>query len=227
VTITYASEVCPVALRGYLTTYVNFCWGLGQVIGIGVIKSMLPRKDEWAYRIPYALQWMWPVPLLIGVALAPESPWWLVRRGRMEDARRALLRLTSLDRETDFDADETLAMMQHTTMLEEKITRGATYWDCFKGTDLRRTEVCCVSSYTDFSNKNKPTRSYAWSGPCKTSPETPSRATPPTSCSKPVSLRTSPTTSLSGSTESTWRASSARGFSCRAALGGAPYTSTA
>lgn len=29
-TITYASEVCPVALRGYLTTYVNFCWGLGQ-----------------------------------------------------------------------------------------------------------------------------------------------------------------------------------------------------
>lgn len=52
-TITYASEVCPVALRGYLTTYVNFCWGLGQVIGIGVIKSMLGRSDEWAYRIPY------------------------------------------------------------------------------------------------------------------------------------------------------------------------------
>jgi SP family general alpha glucoside:H+ symporter-like MFS transporter len=50
-TITYASEVCPVALRGYLTTYVNFCWGLGQVIGIGVIKSMLPRTDEWAYRV--------------------------------------------------------------------------------------------------------------------------------------------------------------------------------
>lgn len=57
-TITYASEVCPVALRGYLTTYVNFCWGLGQVVGVGVIKSMLGRQDEWAYRIPYSLQWM-------------------------------------------------------------------------------------------------------------------------------------------------------------------------
>ena len=53
VTITYASEVCPVALRGYLTTYVNFCWGLGQVVGIGVIKSMLGRTDAWAYKIPY------------------------------------------------------------------------------------------------------------------------------------------------------------------------------
>ena len=46
VTITYASEVCPVAMRGYLTTYVNFCWGLGQEIGIGVIMSMLKRQDE-------------------------------------------------------------------------------------------------------------------------------------------------------------------------------------
>ncbi|KAH7125589.1 maltose permease MAL61 [Dendryphion nanum] len=144
-TITYASEVCPVALRGYLTTYVNFCWGLGQVIGIGVIKSMLPRQDEWSYRIPYALQWMWPLPLFIGVWLAPESPWWLVRKGRVEDAKRSLLRLTSLDRETDFDADETIAMMVHTTALEEKITTGASYIDCFRGTDLRRTEIVCMA----------------------------------------------------------------------------------
>lgn len=25
-TVTYASEICPVALRAYLTTYVNLCW---------------------------------------------------------------------------------------------------------------------------------------------------------------------------------------------------------
>ena len=34
----------------------NFCWGLGQVIGVGVVKSMINRTDEWAYRIPYSLQ---------------------------------------------------------------------------------------------------------------------------------------------------------------------------
>ncbi|KAI1912067.1 hypothetical protein LOZ39_004439 [Ophidiomyces ophidiicola] len=143
-TITYACEVCPVALRGYLTTYVNFCWGLGQFIGIAVLKAMLPRNDEWAYRIPYALQWMWPLPLFVGIALAPESPWWLVRRRRVDDAKRALLRLTSLNRETGFDADETIAMMVHTNALEEKLTRGASYWDCFRGVDLRRTEIVCM-----------------------------------------------------------------------------------
>ncbi|KAJ5215741.1 uncharacterized protein N7498_002148 [Penicillium cinerascens] len=143
-TITYASEVCPVALRGYLTTYVNFCWGLGQLIGIGVIMGMLNRDDQWAYKIPYGLQWMWPLPLIIGIALAPESPWWLVRKGRTSDAKRALERLTSKNRDTEFDSDETIAMMVHTTALEAKITKGASYFDCFKGTDLRRTEIVCM-----------------------------------------------------------------------------------
>ncbi|KAK3325045.1 maltose permease MAL61 [Apodospora peruviana] len=142
--ITYASEVCPVAMRGYLTTYVNFCWGVGQEIGIGVIMSMLKRDDEWAYRIPYALQWMWPVPLIIGIYFAPESPWWLVRKGKLEEAKRSLHRLTSPDVNSDFDADETVAMMVHTTALEQKTTSGATYWDCFKGHDLRRTEIVCM-----------------------------------------------------------------------------------
>ncbi|KAK7995353.1 hypothetical protein PG990_014126 [Apiospora arundinis] len=145
ITITYASEVCPVALRGYLTTYINICWGIGQEIGIGVIMGNLWRTDEWAYRIPYALQWMWPVPLIVGIYFAPESPWWLVRKGKLEDAKRSLLRLTTKRADSDFDADETVAMMMHTTALEAKITKGASYLDCFKGTDLRRTEIVCMA----------------------------------------------------------------------------------
>ncbi|KAI9041019.1 putative MFS alpha-glucoside transporter [Aspergillus affinis] len=143
-TVTYASEVCPVALRGYLTTYVNFCWGLGQLIGVGVISAMINRDDEWSYRIPYGLQWMWPLPLLIGIFLAPESPWWLVRNGKTQEAKKSLQRLTTVREDNDFDADETVAMMVHTTALEANITKGASYLDCFRGTDLRRTEIVCM-----------------------------------------------------------------------------------
>lgn len=144
--VTYASEVCPIALRGYLTTYVNFCWGLGQELGIGVLRAMIsrPETDQWAYRIPYGLQWIWPLPLFIGLWMAPESPWWLVRKERTAEAKQSLLRLTSLDRETDFDADETIAMMVHTNALEQKITTGSSYWDCFRGIDRRRTEIVCM-----------------------------------------------------------------------------------
>jgi SP family general alpha glucoside:H+ symporter-like MFS transporter len=105
---------------------------------------MVNRQDEWAYRIPYALQWMWPVPLITGIFFAPESPWWLVRKGRVEEAKKSLLRLTSLERETNFDADETISMIVHTTSLERKITSGGSYMDCFKGIDLRRTEIVCL-----------------------------------------------------------------------------------
>jgi MFS transporter, SP family, general alpha glucoside:H+ symporter len=143
-TTTYAAEVCPVSLRAYLTTYVNMCWVIGQFLASGVLKGVSNRTDEWGYRIPYALQWIWPIPLIIGIALAPESPWWLVRKERNEDAKRSLLRLTSRNQQTDFNADETISMMIHTNELEKAVTEGTSYLDCFKKTDLRRTEICAV-----------------------------------------------------------------------------------
>jgi SP family general alpha glucoside:H+ symporter-like MFS transporter len=142
-TTAYASEVCPVALRAYLTTYVNLCWVFGQLIATGVLTSFLKRTDEWAYRIPFAIQWMWPVPLLIGVLFAPESPWWYVRKGNVEAAKNALRKLTSAKHaeETGFCVEDSVAMMVHTNELEIQAAAGTSYWQCFKGTDLRRTEI--------------------------------------------------------------------------------------
>lgn len=71
-TTTYAAEVSPVALRAYVTSYVNLCWVIGGFISTGVLRGAVNRADQWAYRIPFALQWMWPVPIIIGVNFAPE-----------------------------------------------------------------------------------------------------------------------------------------------------------
>ena len=109
---------------------------------------------------------MWPLPLSIAVFLAPESPWWLVRKNRIEDAKKSLHRLTSPQRDTEFDADETgilvpvdalaifqmakallnvVAMIAHTTALEEQITAGATYLDCFKASSIFTTQVLILA----------------------------------------------------------------------------------
>ena len=40
-TTTYASEVAPVKIRAYLTTYVNLCWVIGQLIAAGILKPEL------------------------------------------------------------------------------------------------------------------------------------------------------------------------------------------
>ncbi|GAB7350243.1 hypothetical protein MBLNU459_g0893t1 [Dothideomycetes sp. NU459] len=144
ITTSYAAEVTPVQLRPYLTSYINLCWVMGQLLGIGVLRGLTSRTDEWAYRIPFALQWFWPIPLIIGITCAPESPWWLVRKGRLEDAVRSVTRLTSKKREPDFDAQKAVAMMIHTNQLEMELTVGTSYLDCFRGVDLRRTEICCM-----------------------------------------------------------------------------------
>jgi SP family general alpha glucoside:H+ symporter-like MFS transporter len=52
-TVSYAADVCPVSLRPILTTYVNLCWVMGQLIGSGVLRAVVSRTDKWAYKIPY------------------------------------------------------------------------------------------------------------------------------------------------------------------------------
>ena len=67
------------------------CWVFGQFIAAGVNRGCVTRQDQWAYRIPFAIQWMWPIPIAIGVMLAPESPWWYVNACHEVDVSLSLL----------------------------------------------------------------------------------------------------------------------------------------
>jgi SP family general alpha glucoside:H+ symporter-like MFS transporter len=50
---TYASEICPLALRGFLETSVNLAFVIGQFVAQGCAAGVETRLDEWAYRIPF------------------------------------------------------------------------------------------------------------------------------------------------------------------------------
>ena len=140
-TTAYASEVCPIQLRGYLTAYVNLCWGVGILLSSGVVKATVPINSDWSWRLPFVVQWVWVIPLFIIVYLCPSSPWWLVRKGRLEDAEHSIRRLTNPELFSEDDVKNTVAMMQHTNEIEIEISAGTSYWDCFTGIDRRRTEI--------------------------------------------------------------------------------------
>ncbi|KAK0812155.1 hypothetical protein LTR02_000855 [Friedmanniomyces endolithicus] len=141
VTTVYAAEVMPVNLRGYLTSYVNLCWVIGQFIGSGVLVGVENRTDQWGWRIPFAVQWIWPIPLILVCIFCPESPTWLVEHGRNEEAEKAVARLQS-NTGVDIPAPhETVALLAQTNAFEKELTAGVGYMECFKGTNLRRTEI--------------------------------------------------------------------------------------
>ncbi|KAJ9646843.1 hypothetical protein H2204_000535 [Knufia peltigerae] len=138
----YASEVCPVVLRGYLTAYLNLCWVIGQLINAGVVYGLQDYPGQWSYRIPFAIQWVWVIPLFCLIFLAPESPWWYVRKGRLEDAERSLQRLSQDS--AAINTKQMVAMMLHTDNFEKEQESGTSILDCFKGSNLRRTEIACA-----------------------------------------------------------------------------------
>lgn len=74
-TTTYAADVTPIPLRPILTTFVNMCWVIGQLISSGILRGVLKRQDDWAWRIPYAIQWIWPSESVLFATLSPKTQW--------------------------------------------------------------------------------------------------------------------------------------------------------
>ncbi|KAJ5144322.1 maltose permease [Penicillium atrosanguineum] len=138
----YAAEICPTILRPYLTIYTNLCWSIGKFISSGVLRAFVESSGKRAYKIPMGVQWAWTPVIMVIIILAPESPWYLVHRNRLEDARKALRRFTSNPTETEISKN--ISMMIHTEEHEKSIISGTSYFDCLKGSNLRRSEIACV-----------------------------------------------------------------------------------
>lgn len=125
------------------------CWGAGILLSSGLVRAVAGMEGSIAWRVPFACQWAWPIPLMIGAYLAPESPWNAVRRNKIDVARNALNRLTQDGPEKAHEVEATLAYIIYTTDSEKVETADASFVDCFRGTNLRRTEIvspCCFVS---------------------------------------------------------------------------------
>lgn len=54
----YCSEVAPVVIRGMVTGGINFAIVIGQLLSNAVIKGFGERSDNWAFRGPFAVQFL-------------------------------------------------------------------------------------------------------------------------------------------------------------------------
>ncbi len=115
----YIAEIAPARLRGRLVTLYQ----LGIVLGILAavfVNMLIQRLGDEAWNISTGWRWMFfigVVPaLLFGIAIIPavESPRWLMKMGRREDALSALSKIDGPD-----TAVPELAEIQSSLALEE------------------------------------------------------------------------------------------------------------
>jgi hypothetical protein len=70
----------------------NAFFGVGAVLGAGIVVRTIEIQSDWSWRLPSILQCL---PSLIQVAFAftvPESPRWLVSKDRSEEALEILIK---------------------------------------------------------------------------------------------------------------------------------------
>lgn len=96
-----------------------------------------------SYLIPFASQWPFSaVPMVMAIVL-PESPAWLTTNGRLDHAFKSIQRLHT----AHIDHQVELARFQKSIEHEKETgAASATYIDCMKGINLRRTGIVAFAN---------------------------------------------------------------------------------
>jgi len=129
----YQSETAPKEIRGSLVaTYqlmITFGILVAYCISIGT-RNLNEGGASW--RIVVALNMLWALILGIGFIAAPESPRWLMQRGREQDAEKSLARIRGVKVEdNDYSVRQAFYEMGEQVKREQK-TRDFGWLDCFR-----------------------------------------------------------------------------------------------
>lgn len=133
----FQSETLPKWIRGAVVGSYQLCITIGLLLASVVDYATQDRNDSGSYRIPLAIQFAWAIILCTGMFLLPETPRWLVSKGRDAKATRSLCRLRRLPADSPYiiaEIEEIKGNYEY-----EKSLGSASYLECFKGTIGKRT----------------------------------------------------------------------------------------
>ena len=89
----YMAEVAPAHLRGRLVGIFGSCFQVGSVIMLAAMVGFTDLSDSnnWQWRVPLLLEAMFPLIVCVLIyILTPESPRWLVMKGKIAQAREVI-----------------------------------------------------------------------------------------------------------------------------------------
>ncbi|EDP55328.1 hypothetical protein KXW98_003582 [Aspergillus fumigatus] len=146
----YISEVAPTRIRGALLMAYSFWWTLGSFFA-QVALQHLSRSDPTDYLTPVYTQWAQLGVMLLIYLLVPETPAWCVSAGKLDRAKKELLKLHRGVK--DYDADHQLQVLVLAIEHERAVAieqRREKWYAIFRGTDGLRT---IISLWTNLSQQ--------------------------------------------------------------------------
>ncbi|KXJ86377.1 general substrate transporter [Microdochium bolleyi] len=143
---TYVSEIAPVKIRGMLLGIYTLVLVIGQTIAVSVVFSRIAIMDRSAYLVPIALQWMFAGLVFIGAVFIPESPSFLISKGRVEEAARSFDRLYGKGERSTNNLNNLIATVAHEQQQENN--KDVRFMELFQGTNFRRTRIVWLLNIT-------------------------------------------------------------------------------
>lgn len=138
----YQSETAPKWLRGAIVGTYQLSITIGLLLAAIVNNATKARDDSGSYRIPVALQFVWSIILFTGALFLPESPRYLVKRGRLNKAMASLSRLRRVPAEHPALEAELREIRENH---EYEMNLGSSSWlACYRGNNLKRLLISCT-----------------------------------------------------------------------------------
>ncbi|KAH8422870.1 sugar porter family MFS transporter [Aspergillus melleus] len=128
----YVSENAPRAIRGGLTGLYQLFITLGIMLAFWInYGSVLHIEGTAQYMVPLAMQALPAILLFIGMMLCNESPRWLAKQDRWEDARKTLSRVRNLPSTHPYVENEFQEIQQQLEH-ERNLVGGSGFMDLMK-----------------------------------------------------------------------------------------------
>ncbi|KAJ6476271.1 hypothetical protein C8R45DRAFT_375353 [Mycena sanguinolenta] len=129
--------------RAVMTSLFNGFFGIGSIMIASISLRTYNMHSNWGWRIPSFLQATPSVMQLIFVLLVPDSPRWLLAKGRVAEAAAILAKYHAEgDMHSDFVKAEYAAIEQ--TLREEMKTAGRSWFELFSTSGMRKRAMLAV-----------------------------------------------------------------------------------
>lgn len=141
----YGAECIAANKRGFLLGLYNVGLAMGNVVSSAVCagSATLSPSNDWQWKTPIVIQIPLGLLLGFGIYMFPESPRWLLTKGKEEAARKSFGRFYGKD---PYSADITAQIQDVLKHIEaEKAMGSTTSWtEIYHRADLRRTLVSAL-----------------------------------------------------------------------------------